>query len=278
MLGGRVASAAAANGAISKAVDLAPIQNTTPVDTARAYPRKSVQPRQARLPAEGSIALRDQLVSELEQFKEPGSLIEWAHRALPLKNQLSIIDAQAVEKAFDAKLTQLEEAAPAVQLKSQKSSDHDGGLERGEQGAQAVLLISKPVRERDREHLKCVAAQSCLVCGRTPSDPHHIKFAEQRAMGRKVSDKFTVPLCRLHHRELHRRGNERAWWQKQGIEPLAVAAALWKKTHVVEAISNGSSEVDPPNKANGRHFGNAATTSRSHQRDKTNPILGPELQ
>ena len=90
------------------------------------------------------------------------------------------------------------------------------------------------MRERDRDHLRFVAAQACLVCGRTPSDPHHIKFAQQRAMGRKVSDRFTVPICRLHHRQLHRRGNERAWWQSQGIDPLAIAASLWANTHAGE--------------------------------------------
>ena len=91
------------------------------------------------------------------------------------------------------------------------------------------------VRERDREHLKFVAAQPCLVCGRTPSDAHHIKYAEQRAMGRKVSDKFTIPVCRLHHRELHRRGNERAWWECRGIDPLGIAATLWGKTHAARS-------------------------------------------
>ena len=85
-------------------------------------------------------------------------------------------------------------------------------------------------------------------------------------MGRKVSDKFTVPVCRLHHRELHRRGNERAWWQQQDIEPLAAAAALWKKTHTVEAIVDGSSEVDPRAKVNGRHFGNGSAIARSPQK------------
>ena len=90
------------------------------------------------------------------------------------------------------------------------------------------------MRERDRDHLRFVAAQACLVCGRSPSDPHHIKFAQQRAMGRKVSDRFTVPICRLHHRQLHRGGNERAWWQSQGIDPLAIAASLWANTHAGE--------------------------------------------
>ena len=54
-------------------------------------------------------------------------------------------------------------------------------------------------------------------------------MAQPRSLGRKVSDEFTVPLCRRHHRELHRHGNERAWWQNQGIDPLPVAAALWER-------------------------------------------------
>ena len=95
-------------------------------------------------------------------------------------------------------------------------------------------MIGKPRRERDPDHLRFVAAQPCLVCGRTPSDPHHIKFAEQRAMARKVSDRFTVPIFRLHHRELHRHGNEGAWWRRQGIDPLVTAADLCGRTHAVE--------------------------------------------
>jgi hypothetical protein len=275
-LSGEAASAITASEAISTAVDITRLRDgPAPVESARPYPRRSAQARNAKLPPEGSIAVRNQLITELQQFKEAGSLTAWAHRALPLKNQLSTTDAQAIENAFNVKLSQFDKAAPTLELKSQRPSDNDGGSVRNEPSAQAVVVISKPVRERDREHLKFVAAQSCLICGRAPSDAHHIKFAEQRAMGRKVSDKFTVPICRLHHRELHRRGNERAWWQKRG---MVVAAALWKKTHDVEEFMEGSSEVDPREKANGRHFGNAPASACSHQNRETNPISGPELQ
>jgi hypothetical protein len=129
--------------------------------------------------------------------------------------------------------------------------------------------------------LRFVAAQGCLVCGRTPSDAHHIKFAEQRAMGRKASDKFTVPICRLHHRELHRRGNERAWWQSQGLDPLAVAATLWARTHAVEvAIATKVDNADQTAGINvkGRNVGNGldAAPGLQHQNDETKPILPPE--
>ena len=72
--------------------------------------------------------------------------------------------------------------------------------------------------------------QACLVCGRAPSDPHHLMFTQPRALGRTVSDEFLVPICRLHHRELHRSPDEAAWWQKLNIDPVTVALRLWRET------------------------------------------------
>ena len=214
-------------------------------------------------------------MSELEQLGEPEALATWAHRALPLKNQLSIADAQAVEAAFETRLNALGDPEPALPPESQTAREHDRPPQRTERGAEAVTVIGKPVRDRDREHLKFVAAQPCLVCGRTPSDPHHIKFAEQRAMGRKVSDRFTVPICRLHHRELHRRGNERAWWQSQGIDPLPVAANLWAKTH---AFAAAAANIEGAQRAeiDGRRLANGTSLAGWSQNDETKPIVGPE--
>jgi len=92
------------------------------------------------------------------------------------------------------------------------------------------LTLPEPKRIRDRDHLKMVAAQPCLICGRTPSQAHHLRFAQPRAMGRKVSDQFAVPLCVGHHSELHRHGDEKQWWQKQKINPLEAAQTLWLQT------------------------------------------------
>jgi hypothetical protein len=96
--------------------------------------------------------------------------------------------------------------------------------------AQLVTPLSKPLRLRDRRHLKFVSTQPCLACGRSPSDAHHLKFAQQPGMGLKVSDEFTVPLCRLHHRELHRYGDERIWWQQLSLDPMPMAQRLWLRT------------------------------------------------
>jgi hypothetical protein len=100
-----------------------------------------------------------------------------------------------------------------------------------EPAIQQVTPLNKPVRMRNRNHLKFVTIQPCLACGRTPSDAHHLRFAEQRALGRKVSDEFTVPLCRLHHRDLHQRGDELSWWRQLNVDPLETAQRLWRATH-----------------------------------------------
>jgi hypothetical protein len=104
----------------------------------------------------------------------------------------------------------------------------------------SVLAIGEPRRIRDKAHRKFVSSQACLVCGRQPSDPHHLR-SEPRALSRKVSDEFTVPLCRIHHREVHRGGNEAAWWERFGVDPYLVAGALWAQTRL------GRSVAEPPN-------------------------------
>lgn len=96
----------------------------------------------------------------------------------------------------------------------------------------SVLTIAEPKRLRDRAHLNFVASQPCLVCGRQPCDPHHLRFAQPRAIGMKVSDEFTVPLCRGHHRQLHQASNEVAWWEAQKISPLEIAEGLWEESRM----------------------------------------------
>ena len=94
----------------------------------------------------------------------------------------------------------------------------------------SVLTIAEPKRHRDKAHLRFVGSQPCLVCGRQPSDPHHLQFAQPRALGLKTSDEFVVPLCRSHHRQLHQAGNEVAWWEDLDINALEIAKSLWVKS------------------------------------------------
>ena len=93
-------------------------------------------------------------------------------------------------------------------------------------------------RIRDREHVKSVAKQPCLVCGRHPADAHHLRFAQSATLGRKVSDEFTVPLCRGHHREVHHCGDEAGWWNRIGIDPIVSARAHWLLNHPLPTSSD----------------------------------------
>ena len=104
---------------------------------------------------------------------------------------------------------------------------------------------AKTIRLRDRDHRNFVSTQPCVVCGRSPSDAHHLRFAQPRALGRKVSDEFTVPVCRLHHRELHRTGDEAAWWRRIKIDPLPIAHRLWRRARFDAPINAANGEPEP---------------------------------
>jgi hypothetical protein len=189
-----------------------------------------------------SASLRTELLREIGALGAPDDAAPWAQRRLPAKNQLSATDAEQVEEVFAAKLA-------VIQAQSAKSNDVLSEPNLAEQNSAATeinksaLVFPEPRRLRDRDHIRHVIKQPCLVCSRRPSDPHHLRFAQSRALGRKVSDEFTVPLCRAHHREVHRCGNERSWWRNTGIEPLVAARALWLETHPLlrmEAAATGN--------------------------------------
>src|SRR5665213_2171549 len=82
----------------------------------------------------------------------------------------------------------------------------------------------------------------------------------KRALGRKVSDEFTVPLCRGHHREVHRRGDEAAWWQAAGLDPTIAARVLWLETHPLATAADGGSEAT--------HTATAGFDKKSPKRDR----------
>ncbi len=174
------------------------------------------------------------MLREIERLGSADDAALWARRRLPAKNQLSATDAHQVEQAFAVKLT-------VTTLQSAKADDVTTALtdpslvEKTAQINKSVAVFPEPRRIRDRDHIRHVIKQPCLLCGRRPSDPHHLRFAQSRALGRKVSDEFTVPLCRVHHREIHRCGDEAAWWNKTGVDPTAAARGLWLKTHPLPA-------------------------------------------
>jgi len=110
----------------------------------------------------------------------------------------------------------------------------------------STLAISEPKRIRCKEHLRYVASQPCVICGRLPSHPHHVRYAQSRGIGLKVSDEFVVPLCAIHHRQLRQTTKEREWWQERKIDPLMIADALWR-----ESQRRTTDQVHPSNQKPG---------------------------
>ena len=191
---------------------------------------------------EQSAALREKLLAQVGDITSTDVAASWAREALTAKNSLAIADAKLVEDAFERRLSELASSDAAASSNSEPSATQNvrtqmTAFAEGTDPDQAqgidksILTVAAPRRYRNPEHLRYVAQQACLVCGRKPSNPHHLGFTQPRALGRKVSDEFAVPLCRGHHRALHRSHDERAWWRQAGIDPIKVARRLWKETH-----------------------------------------------
>jgi hypothetical protein len=194
----------------------------------------------AELSVEQSAAARDRLVGEVTSLSSADAA-SWAQEGIKVRNRLTASDAKLVEEAFAARVAQFslrEDAAIAPVNESESPAlepaapvsvapPSPAGIDK------SVLAVAEPRRYRNKHHLRLVAQQTCLVCGRKHCDPHHLSFMQPRALGRKVSDEFVVPLCRIHHREVHRVSDEPAWWRRLGIEPVEVARKLWKSSRLI---------------------------------------------
>jgi hypothetical protein len=196
-----------------------------------------------------SLAVPNSVLGSVE------AITAWAGQNLSAKSRLTATDAHEVEKEFEAKLGALDRAE--TMDSSHFSKEPSKNLDRSRRSPRkkqtelvdkSRLAIPEPRRVRDRDHVRYVAAQPCLVCGRRPADAHHIRSAQHSAMGRKVSDEFTVPLCRGHHRALHRTGDETKWWKETGIDPIAAARDLWVATHFERLRSRPARlpQAEPP--------------------------------
>ena len=200
------------------------------------------------LEPEASAALREQLIAGIKDIGSAEEAASWAHRVMGAKNTLTVADAEQLERAFQERLLSVTSETVANSLLPRRRPSREK-RRRGSVVNKSVLALSTPRRIRDRDHVKSVAKQPCLVCGRRPADAHHLRFAQSPALGRKVSDEFTVPLCRGHHREVHRCGDEAGWWDKAGIDAAAAARVFWLQTHPLpSAVGPAGSKL--PNEAN----------------------------
>jgi hypothetical protein len=260
------------------------------VPAARARSRRETQPSAPILDAEASATLRQKLVSDIAGLDSADTALEWAGRSLGAKNTLTTGDSCVVEASFrdrmqvldpevhqpnpaplqqtppevekpsesmspsPASLPTSDETPPAAQnarKEKKPSNSRDSGSTGSERVDKSSLTLNEPRRYRDKDHLRFVSSQACVACGRQPCEAHHLRFAQQRALGRKVSDEFTVPVCRSHHRELHRHGDEAAWWQRLNIDPMPIALRLWQHTRGILLSARSGQELEADNSIEG---------------------------
>jgi len=190
-----------------------------------------------------SAALREKLLTGLGNITSADLAAAWAREALTDKNSLTATDAKLVEDAFERRVSELPSSDAAVPSNDQSSASQIEGPRviaipestdpaRAKGIDKSILAVAAPRRYRNPEHLRYVAQQACLICGRKQSDPHHLRYLQPHALGRKASDEFAVPLCRSHHRAVHRTSDEQAWWKAAGIDPVKVARRLWRQTRL----------------------------------------------
>jgi len=240
------------------------------------YDREQVGVRKARgektSPAIGPWALRLATGAEKASFDQPNEFVGALRKAMSAAHDIELLFAiweQNVDsvRALNRSLRQdhLPNSGIATQLvghlkqcaialvrsqtrdRTQEISPAPNGYARPKID-KSVLTISEPKRHRSKEHLRFVAEQPCLICGGSPSHAHHIRYAQPRGLGLKVSDEFTVPLCAIHHSENHTTGDERRWWEKHNLDPLPVARRLWQKSHSADPTPNAATKVESDEK------------------------------
>jgi hypothetical protein len=253
-------------------------------DSAFGRREKPIRPARVTLNADQSATLREQLLADVTQIQSSDEAADWVHRNLPAKNTLVAEDAHLVEASFSNRLATIESSVSET-LSAQRGHPSEAiaastaSLERGapfdtstaDSAETSIVLlgstpprrrrvVAKTIRLRDKEHCKFVATQPCVVCGRMPSEAHHIRFAQPRALGRKVSDEYMVPVCRLHHRELHRYGDEASWWAGVNVDPLPIALELWRRSrpsgaHAIAVLSSLTAPATNPDNAEQHQIG-----------------------
>jgi hypothetical protein len=224
------------------------------VQEIQTLPDDDLQPRAiAILKAKNRLSADDAKLVE-EAFSARMALLGASPEALvteepvstpsnPSMPQPSLVSTDAVKRPRGrprkVNLASNHSAIPSVSSQSTIEADPSASIHLQADAAPAKidksqLTFGEPRRLRDKAHLKFVASQPCLICGRSPTDGHHLRFTQPRAMGLKVSDEFTVPLCRTHHRDVHSFGDEVAWWERRAIDPLATSRMLWVTTRRIE--------------------------------------------
>jgi hypothetical protein len=120
--------------------------------------------------------LREQLIAAVKDIGSAEQAASWAHRVMGAKNTLAVADAERVERAFQERLLIVASEALTPALRPLRRLGREK-RRRCPVVDKSVLALLAPRRIRDRDHVKLVSNQPCLVCGRRPADAHHLHSA-----------------------------------------------------------------------------------------------------
>ena len=194
-------------------------------------PRKGGD-RAAVLSGEASAILRDQLLAEIAGLETKDDLDAWTLRAWPKANTLAPADGDKVRQAFQAQLTQIQSTPDEGHHQPAELDPPAAKDEIRSRIDKSMLTLPETKRLRDKQHLRFVAKQPCLVCGREPCDPHHLRFAQSRGLGQRSATNsrsrcvgHTIANCTAPARS--RTGGRDAAWK-----PLEFARRLWMTTYL----------------------------------------------
>ena len=248
-----------------------PAAATTCRGAAIYEPRQLVRRPHLSLTNDDSKALRDRLLGELlwEALASSDELTSWAYRILPFPESDdnsrcprgrggfypcvdSGVDATDPSNALGGMANEINAGIAAWASSAMRRQV--GGACTEPVWAQRRLITSRPQTsspKRCQRRPLSVGSHAQQTCAAVDREHLEIRWhptlprlrpsavrcaspspAQQTAMGRKVSDEYTVPLCRHHHRELHRRGDERIWWRQLNIDPRPAAEQLWQQTQI----------------------------------------------
>ena len=95
-------------------------------------------------------------------------------------------------------------------------------------------LRQRQPRIKNKAHCEFIRKLPCCIC-HNPIETQcaHLRFSDAASgkvnagVGAKPSDWYTVPLCQDCHSSQHNMGDERAFWELAGFDPLALAAKLY---------------------------------------------------
>jgi DNA recombination protein Rad52 len=227
-----------------------------PVGPFILYSASSLEEARFETPSDFAGALREAL-SGAPDIEELFAIWEQNVDAVRAVNRALRQDHLPKSGAAPQLVDHFKRCAVALARPRDDTRSHKGVDEKGTKVDKSLLAISEPRRLRSKKHLRHVAKQPCVICGRAPSHAHHLRHAQTRGLALKVSDEFTVPVCAIHHDEIHRTAKEEAWWRQRGIDPLPIAAALWRASCGANGGSPGQSE-EPEAAAKGAEAQEAA--------------------